>query len=92
MTNSDEPLKITNFTPVLFSEMLKLLKVANYDFPDYPPINSNILKDFIKPEVAAILQSKTLKELNELYNICFFCICDGLRKFVVAAVACRVYF
>lgn len=72
--------------------MLKLLKMGNYDFPDYPPITTSVLRDVIKPEIAELLGSKSLKELNDLYAISYFLICDGLRKFVVAAVACRVYF
>lgn len=44
------------FSAEIFQQVLDILKLADYEFPPFPPINSNLLEDFITPKLAAVFR------------------------------------
>jgi hypothetical protein len=73
-------------------KMLDIMKFAEYSFPDFTAIKTNNLSEVIGEKLANYFKDFSIKELSELHRVCNFFICDGVRKLVAAAVACRFYF
>jgi hypothetical protein len=44
--------------------MRELLRLAKYNFPDYPPIKTSVLSNVISFQIAKYLEDKSPKELN----------------------------
>lgn len=68
------------------------MKLAEYEYPDFPAIKTNNLGEVIGEKLATYFNQMSIDDLNELHKVCNFFICDGVRKLVAAAVACRFYF
>lgn len=78
--------------PQVVGRMLKLLKLANYSFEKYAPIHTDKLQEVIKESMAGHFAKLPLKELNRMYVASRELGCEGLRSYIVAAVACSIYF
>lgn len=50
------------------------------------------MNEVIGEKLADFFKDLSIKELSELHQVSNFLYCDGVRKLVTAAVACRFYF
>jgi hypothetical protein len=73
-------------------QMLDVMRIAEYNFPDFPAIKTNNLAEVIGEKLASYFKSLSINELSQLHRVSNFFICDNVRKLVAAAVACRFYF
>jgi hypothetical protein len=68
------------------------MELADYDFPDFPPIKTGILNDVIGIKLGNYFSKLTIAEVNELHKISHFFACEGIRKCAAAKMACLFYF
>ena len=68
------------------------MDLADYDFPDFPPIKTSILNDVLGSKLGNYFAKLSISEVNELHKISQFFACEGLRKCAAAKVACYFYF
>lgn len=68
------------------------MELADYDFPDFPPIKTSILSDVIGVKLGSYFSKLSIQEVNELHKIAHFFACDGIRKCAAAKMACQMFF
>lgn len=72
--------------------MIEIMKLVENNFPDFPAIKTNNLNEVLGEKLTTYFEHFSIEELSNLHKVSNFFVCDGVRKLVAAAVACRFYF